>query len=236
MPRPVELILFDIDGTLLSAFGAGFHSLAQAFDEVFSRSDAANRFSPHWFAGRNDMWILREVAIAAGISASDYEVGYARLEATYLRRLQENLPGWTGATLLPGVAGLLDALEAHRHRPGLGIVTGNLEQGARIKLGHFGIANRFEVGGYGSDAVEREVTARLARERFERRRGRSIDPEAVLIVGDTIHDIAAARACGYRVAAVTTGTTSRADLEQAGPDLLLADLSDPAPILRLLPA
>jgi phosphoglycolate phosphatase-like HAD superfamily hydrolase len=202
----------------------------EAFDEVFGKPDAANSFSPHWFAGRNDMWILREIALAAGITANDYEVGYSRLESAYLARLRKNLPGWKGSRVLPGVPELLAAL--HGPVP-LGIVTGNLEEGARIKLSNFGLDRYFPAGGYGSDAIERAEITRLAHQRFERRLGRAIAPDAVLVIGDTIHDVAAARSCGFRVAAVASGTTSAGDLAAAGPDLLLPDLSDPAPILRL---
>lgn len=209
---------------------------------MFGKHQAASAFSPAWFAGRNDLWIIREVALQAGISPGDYEKGYAALEACYLARLRDNMKDWKGGRVLPGVPELLDRLskpDPARARNGspprrLGLVTGNLEPGARIKLGAYGLNEYFPIGGFGSDAIERAEIALIARRRFERAIGREIPPERVAIVGDTIHDVSAAKACGYACIAVATGTTAASDLEGAGPDLLLHDLSDPVPFLALL--
>ncbi len=242
MSRPraaaiVSLVLFDIDGTLISAFGAGLRSLQEAFGEVFERPDAAGSLPPHWFAGRNDLWIFREVALAVGVPASDYERRYPELEAAYLRRLRENMRSWKGARVLPGVRELLEKLSSDGDGGrDLGLVTGNLEEGARIKLSAFGLEGFFPAGGYGTDAAERQEIARIARLRFERRKGRSFPPGEIALVGDTVHDIIAATACGYRSVAVATGTTPSSALAATAPDLLMEDLSDPAPLLELLGA
>lgn len=236
----VSLLLFDVDGTLITAFGAGLQSLKEAFSLVFARADVVDAFSPHWFAGRNDLWIFREVALRAGISAHDYERGYATLEAAYLTRLRENMKTWKDGRVLPGVRKLLDTLSSpvpgkDAARPvDLGLVTGNLEAGARIKLAAFGLDHYFPSGGYGGDAVDRAEIARIARQRFQRRLDRPIPAEEVALVGDTIHDVRAAASCGYRSVAVSSGTTPAEELAAAGPDLLLPDLSDPAPLLKLM--
>lgn len=204
---------------------------------MFDRPHAATSLPSGWFAGRNDLWIFREVARAEGIPDDAYAARREALHAAYLRRLEGNMPGWKERRILPGVPELLGRL-AHgdgddppRH---LGLVTGNLEGGARIKLAAFGLDRWFAAGGYGGDAEDRGEIAAIARARMEALCGRRIAPGEVALVGDTEHDVQAARACGYRSVAVATGWTSRDSLRAAGPDLLLEDLSDPAPVLAAL--
>jgi phosphoglycolate phosphatase-like HAD superfamily hydrolase len=199
----------------------------------------AGELSPPWFSGRNDIWIFREVALAAGISQRDYESRYSDLEAAYLKRLRTNMAGWEGRRILPGVADLLERLSNHTPSGGgsrldMGLVTGNLEGGARIKLDAFGLNGYFPGGGFGSDAIERREIALIARRRFEKRRGAEIPSGDVVLIGDTVNDAAAARACNYRSVCVATGTTPLPELAATGADLILPDLSDPEPLFDLL--
>jgi len=223
----------------VSVFGAGRKSLQEAFAEVFERPEAASDLPAGWFAGRNDLWIFREVARREGIADGDFERFREALYAAYLKRLEDNMAGWENRLVLPGVPELLERLACGGENDApraLGLVTGNLEGGARIKLGAFGLDRWFAAGGYGEDAIDRGEIAALARKRFESRLGRRIDPDEVALVGDTEYDVQAARACGYRSVAVATGWTPMESLRETGPDLLLADLSDPAPLLQLLSA
>jgi phosphoglycolate phosphatase-like HAD superfamily hydrolase len=223
--KPKRLILFDIDGTLVNVYGAGRKALEEAYRDVFARDDAAAHLDPVWFAGKTDLYIFRQVAINAGIPAWEYERRYSDLEAVYLERLRSNVAAHSDKVLLPGVQALLEDL-AGRDGLALGLMTGNLEAGARVKLEPWSLNRYFPSGGFGSDAPNRSDIGRVARERFERRLATSIEPEEVLVVGDTIHDIEAARACGFAVLAVATGWTDATTLGAAEPDLLMDDLSD----------
>ena len=177
------------------------------------------------------------MARAAGIADADFEPRREALHGAYLRRLEHNMARWERRKILPGIPPLLARLasgangDPARH---LGLVTGNLEGGARIKLGAFGLYHWFASGGFGSDSIERAEIAAIARRRFEALCDGPFDPAEVALVGDTPYDVEAARACGYRAVAVATGWTAEAALRETGPDLLLPDLSDPAPLLALL--
>ena len=123
---------------------------------------------------------------------------------------------------MPGIPRLLDRIAAE---PGwvLGLLTGNMTQMARIKLGHFGLDRRFAFGGFGEMAPDRNALARALVARLGREQG--VPPRRCIVVGDTEHDVACARAAGAHVIAVATGTATRAELEAVEPDLVLGDLS-----------
>jgi phosphoglycolate phosphatase-like HAD superfamily hydrolase len=131
--------------------------------------------------------------------------------------------------LLPGVRSLLDAIGA---RPGWvrALLTGNVAEMARIKLEAFGVHDAFAWGAFGDEAPDRNELAKLAVRRAAERHG--VPPERCIVVGDTEHDIACARAAGARVVAVATGSQSARELAARGPDLLLDDLADPRPVLE----
>lgn len=224
-PRPLRLVLFDVDGTLIDAYGAGRRALEEAFALVLGREDAAAHLDPVWFAGKTDLFIFRQLAADLGIPPWEYERRYQDLETCYLERLRERVSGHPDKRLLPGVDSLLEALSV-RGTAALGLMTGNIEQGARIKIAPWNLNRFFPSGGFGSDATERSEIGSVARARFERRLGTAIDPAEVLVIGDTVHDIAAARECGFRVLAVGTGWTDTAALRAAEPDHYLPDLSD----------
>lgn len=222
---PPRLVLFDIDGTLIDAYGAGRRALEDAFTIVFGRTDVASHLDPVWFAGKTDLFIFNTVAASAGIASWEYERRYVELESCYLERLRSVMDEHTGKRLLPGVEPVLEALS---FVPGvaMGLMTGNLEAGARIKLEPWKLNRFFPSGGFGSDALERHEMGLIALGRYERRLGSTIRPDEVLVVGDTLHDISAARACGFRVLAVGTGWTGPDELRGASPDQYLDDLSD----------
>lgn len=229
-----RLILFDVDGTLLWTGGAGRYGLERAFEIVFGverMSDVAGHVE---YAGRTDPAILRDLAAAAGVDAARYRAASDRVEEVYLEHLRRRLAARDStARLLPGVAALLDALAA-RPDVHLGLVTGNVERGARAKLEPFGLNPRFPTGGFGSDHERRPELARIARERAERRAGVRFDPRHVWVVGDTEHDVDCARAQGFRALALRTGGRTRERLAACRPDRLLDDLADTAEALRAL--
>ncbi|MDZ4806485.1 MAG: haloacid dehalogenase-like hydrolase [Candidatus Eisenbacteria bacterium] len=227
----MKILLFDIDGTILTG-GAGSRSLGIAFREVFKLDGdhLAMAMKRVAFNGRTDPAIVRDVAREAGVSDNDFEAGLERLYETYLRHLDRRSLE-PGPRLCPGIPQLLDRLEAIPGI-GLGLLTGNIEPGARIKLRAFDLNRYFPVGGFGSDSPDRGVIAAMARQRFEVLLGRSIDPGQVLVIGDTVHDIACGRVNGFRTLGVGTGGVPLAAMAEAGADLTRADLADVDEIIK----
>ena len=190
------LYLFDIDGTLLHAHGSGRGAFDAVMHELHGVADASNGIR---YGGKTDHAIVEEIFVARlGRSATDAE--RAAFLAAYIPRLQRML-GEQGVEVLAGVVDALQFL-AGRGDSRLGIATGNIREGAAAKLSAAGLETWFDVGGYGCDSVLRAELVARAIERG--REGR--DVKEVVVVGDTIYDIAAARACGATVCAVATGS------------------------------
>jgi phosphoglycolate phosphatase-like HAD superfamily hydrolase len=219
----LRLVLFDVDGTLVDAGGAGRWALSRAFEKLYGVEGMEARAAGVPFAGPTDQWIIAEMASRAGLGPGFFDKAGDEFEETYLALLRERLAGGGRAHSLPGVTQLLGSLRGRGAL--LGLVTGNIRRGARVKLESAGLSGWFEGGAFAEDAVERKEIARIARERFESIRGVKIVASQVLMVGDGRQDVSAARANGYRSLAVETGWTAREDLQEEGPDLLLADLS-----------
>lgn len=208
------LYLFDIDGTLMHAAGSG----RAAFDAVFdAHHTIPNASAGIRYGGKTDPAIVEEIYTARlGRPPTTDELA-AFLDA-YLPRLSQLLERG-GVQVLGGV---VDALAYLKARPGvvLGVATGNVRAGADAKLAAAGLAHWFELGGYGSDS---RVRAELVARAIERGRARG-DVREVVVVGDTIHDIAAARACGATVCAVATGSDPAEALADA--DAVFASMAE----------
>ncbi len=230
---PVYAILFDIDGTLIQSGGAGQLAFAETFAAEFGVEQLSGKVP---FAGRSDRAIAGELMRVHGVEPHDEN--WRRFRAGYLERLPSALQRKTGR-VLPGVVELLDQLAAAGH-PLVGLLTGNIREGADHKLQHYGLADRFDFGGFGDVSHERsEIAAaalaeaqRLAREEYGPASGMEIcELAGAMVIGDTIHDVSCARAIGAFAVAVPTGGATREELAAAQPDLLLDDLSDAGPLL-----
>lgn len=222
----VRLVLWDIDGTLVYFRGAGRRAAEEAFRTIFGIADVAARTREVPLAGSTDSRIMRSLAAACGIPEADYAARREEVRVLYLARLRVEIADFAGDPVLPGVRPLLAALAA---RPDVrqGLLTGNYEPGARIKLEPVGLNAYFPTGGFGDDHEDRRVVAAVARARMEAHHDLGVRPEDVLVVGDTVHDVDCAKAHGFTAVAVCTGHYDRATLAAAGADHVLDDLLDP---------
>ncbi len=221
MSETAKLLLFDVDGTLILSGGAGLRSVDDAFEKLFGVSDAMADCHPD---GKTDPAIFQEVArthLGRALTAAESEA----VADAYLVALAREVPRSPGYEVMPGVGTLLDNLAANA-RLVLGLATGNLEQGAGIKLARAGLDRFFAFGGYGSDHEDRVRLIEVAIARGCALAGKKFSPEDIVVIGDTTRDIAAARGAGVRCVAVATGSTTPEELAREEPYALLEDLSD----------
>jgi len=225
----MRLILFDIDGTLLDCGRQVRPLFAAALEEVFGTTGDVHGYD---FAGKTDPRIVFDLMTGSGVPREVVSEGLPRLRQRYLERLESGLRR-EEMRLLPGVADLLERLSG-RPELDLGLLTGNWEMGARIKLGRFELNRFFPFGAFGDDAVERSELPPVALRRAAAASGREFTAAETLIVGDSVLDVACARAHGVRALAVATGRTAATDLQAAGADWVVTDLGIAHQALPLL--
>lgn len=227
----VRLILFDIDGTLLTCGPQVRPLFAAALEEVFG---TAGDLAACDFSGRTDPSVVDELMRREGVSEARIRRELPRVRRAYVDRLARGLQQ-DGMRLMPGVRELLAHLSA-RSELALGLLTGNWRDGARIKLGHFGLEGFFRFGAFGDDAIDRADLLPVALRRAARAMGRSYTPAETLIVGDSVRDVACGRAHGALVLAVATGFTPAEELARAGADWVAPDLPAAGRMLPLFAA
>ncbi|CAN5387586.1 HAD family hydrolase [soil metagenome] len=225
----MQICLFDIDGTLLRSGGAGKAAMESALQEIFEVTLATDQVS---YSGRTDRAIGRDLFRIHGVELN--QTNWVRFIDAYLARLPAYLESMQG-TICPGIGELLDELDRWPDIT-VSLLTGNLRAGAQVKLGHFGLHERFLFGGFGDHHWERDDVAFEAVQAITSHLGISISPQNIWVIGDTPLDIRCARAIGARAVAVATGWDDATILSAANPDLLLNDLSDPTPFLTMLKA
>jgi phosphoglycolate phosphatase-like HAD superfamily hydrolase/SAM-dependent methyltransferase len=208
-----RLVLFDIDGTLIRTGGAGVKAFAQTAAHLFGRAGGTK--SMH-FHGRTDVSLVREFLRNSALPDSDANLRQF-LEA-YVHFLDHQLELHRGE-ICPGVRELLGALRSHPAAPVIGLLTGNVRLGARLKLSAHGLTEDFELGAFGDDHENRNELARIALERGSERLGRPLRGEQVVVIGDTRADIECARAIGARCVAVATGGESLSSLLEHSPTM-----------------
>jgi phosphoglycolate phosphatase len=249
----MRLLLFDVDGTLVLTGGAAVRAMNDAFEQVFGVRGAFDHVP---MPGRTDgailvdaftravpqSQILADALSAAGVRPVDGEI--ARYKQAYFTRFAEEIhkpvhddperPGrhrFKG--VLPGVRALLDALQP---RPDvfLGLLTGNYEQGARIKLEHFDLWRYFRCGAYGDDSLDRHALVPVAVARSLEAGCAEVDPRDVVIIGDTPLDVACARDAGVNCLAVATGGYGVDALRAAGAEAVFESLEDTEGVIASL--
>jgi phosphoglycolate phosphatase-like HAD superfamily hydrolase len=228
--RPA-IFLFDIDGTLISSGGAGRRAVENAFERLHGRREACHGFS---FAGMTDRAIVRRALVGLGMPERGprTEAAIDELLDAYLAMLDDEVRG-ASYRVHRGIVEALDALE-RLGQVAIGLGTGNVERGARIKLGPVGLDARFAFGGFGSDAEDRAELLRIGAERGATRLDRALAECRVVVIGDTPRDVEAARAIGARSIAVATGPFSVENLRASGADATFDDLSAPGALDALL--
>ena len=224
--RPTVL-LFDIDGTLLDTGGCGRRAVERAFALRHGRADACAALV---FGGMTDRAIARAGLAAIGAPITPEAID--DLLAAYLEALADELPRSPHAIVHDGIAPALDASVAAGAAVGLG--TGNIAEGARLKLGRVGLHGRFAFGGYGSDHEIRSELLRIGAERGALALGVPLAECRVVVIGDTPKDIAAAQAIGAECLAVATGPFSVAELSACAPTRVFANLAAAGALSALL--
>jgi phosphoglycolate phosphatase-like HAD superfamily hydrolase len=212
-----KLVLFDIDGTLIDPGGAGRRSLGHTFNELFAIKDA---FAEIRMAGKTDIQIIKEGLSVHRLSSDDRDL--PSLLSVYLKHLKTEIMN-KKKFINPGVVELLDTLKA-MDGYWLGLLTGNIERGARIKLGAFGLNRYFSVGAFGDDNENRNLLLPIAVEKFRKMTHLSINCDDCIVIGDTPSDVECSKPLGAVSIAVSTGPYSYDSLLETGADYVLRDL------------
>ncbi|MEQ8276681.1 MAG: haloacid dehalogenase-like hydrolase [Deltaproteobacteria bacterium] len=218
------ILLFDIDGTLVSAGGAGRAALARAFEQVLG---VANAMDGVRLAGSTDPAILDD-AFGAHVGRPPTEAEAEQIFAAYLDNLRVGLVD-AAFTIFEGAEDLVRAAIAQGYE--VGLATGNLERGAHIKLERGKLRDYFEFGGFGSDAKDRGELVRCGVERgqarFAERHGRRAAREEIFVIGDTEKDVWAAHAADATAVGVLVGSHVPDQLVAADPEIVAGSLADP---------
>lgn len=232
MPGPTVL-LFDIDGTLVTTAGVGRRAIERAFVLRYGRGDVLDDIH---FGGMTDRAIARAGLVVLGEPAEGAAAEHAidAIVEQYLELLPDELAREPRVRLHAGVLEILDALAG---RPGaaVGLGTGNVRAGAHAKLSRVGICERFAFGGFGCDHEERPELLRVGAARGAAVLGVPTRSCRVVVIGDTPRDIAAAHAIGAESVAVATSSHGRAELAAAGASHVFEDLAAPGVLVSLLP-
>jgi phosphoglycolate phosphatase len=222
----MKLLLFDIDGTLLTTDGAGRRALQLAANDVFGLDEDLSGVA---IAGNTDTAIIREVLGNHSVPVTDGNVN--RYIGSYLSRLRDQLTESPGV-ILPGIKPLLDSISSTGWITGL--LTGNVERGAHLKLTAHGIDRYFSIGAFGDDHHDRNELGPIARTRAEKFSNQSFADADIYVIGDTPRDIDCGRSFGARTIAVATGSFAYAALQDRKPDFLFEDFSDLKEVLRVI--
>jgi phosphoglycolate phosphatase len=222
------VFLFDIDGTLITSGGAGRAAIIKSFERALGRPGIELPFS---FAGMTDRLIVR-----LGLEALDLPTTEGMIDQVledYLKILAHEVSNAAAFRRHPGVSSLLETL---RDLPesAIGLGTGNVEVGARIKLARVDLNHYFDFGGFGCDAEDRDALIACGARRGALVLGRPLSDSRVIIIGDTPRDISAAHALGAQCLAVATGGASYEALQEAGADWLFRRLDEPGVLPALL--
>ena len=217
-------VLFDIDGTLIDTGGAGAGSWRLAFDELYGIPADIGKFTDSGMTDPDVGHKTFEAVLKRKPSAEEFEQLLDRRQHYLHQTVRES----KGYRVLPGVEKLLPRLLSDGYL--LGLVTGNTEPAAHIKLHRARLNRFFSFGGYGSDSTDRTELTKIAHERASLTYGASVDAGEIIAVGDTPHDIESAHAAGLECIGVGSHKFTVHELRKAGADYPITSLSDKLPL------
>jgi phosphoglycolate phosphatase len=222
-----RLLLFDIDGTLVSTGGAGVVALKRVIEKRHGVKDDLHDIE---IAGRTDSGIAADILKKYGTPQEEADI--QKFLDEYVAFLGQALLTAEGE-ILPGILEILNQMHPRPDRV-LGLLTGNVKRGAELKLQHYGLWDFFEFGAFANDHHDRNHLGEFARTRAQEKHGHDFAAARIDVIGDTPRDIACGKAFGARTVAVATGMWSREQLAQHQPDFLFDDLSNVGEVIRVL--
>lgn len=222
-----RLVLFDIDETMIHSSGAGRRALERALFDVFERKIT---FDGITLSGKTDPQIIGEVLHANGLSDEQCAELLDRIFERYLPYLEEEIGRAEEYRLHEGVVELLEVLRTNGGTF-VGLLTGNIERGARIKLQRFDLNRYFEFGAFGCDSANRMDLPAVAHQRATKKFGHAIERHEIVIIGDARNDVLCAKGYGAKALAVCTGRTTKDTLMQLEPHYIFDSLKDTAQVV-----
>ena len=224
-----KAVLFDIDGTILNAGGAGRKAFMQAAQEVFGFTGAMQRVD---FKGRTDSYILEESFKNSRLPQKELNLKLGFMKKAYTEALKTTIYEYE-SLLFPGIREALN--ELHKNQSVLlALLTGNFKESAFIKLERFDLDKFFCLGAYGEDSIDRNELLPIVQRRILKNKGLHLDFSKMVIVGDTVHDIECAKASGAVSITVGTGGTPKETLMEKNPDYYFDDLADTENFLKVI--
>jgi phosphoglycolate phosphatase-like HAD superfamily hydrolase len=224
----MKLLLFDIDGTILISGGSAIRAVNSAFKKIYSVENGMDGIRAD---GKTDPIILGEMfkkSLRRDFLAEEPNMVFKE----YVIYLREEMANSQGFRIMPGIPELIDVLSKRKDLV-LGIATGNIQEGAWIKLERAGLNSYFKFGGFGSDSENREQLIRVAIEKGKSLVNHNREFRNIFVIGDTPFDIIHGRAAGATTVAVATGSYSVNDLEKYNPDHLFENFSDFMTVLKI---
>jgi phosphoglycolate phosphatase len=215
----VKLVLFDIDGTLVHTGHAGTQAFAKTFATEFKLHHGTEKIK---FSGRTDVSLVREFFRIHDLPETPEH--FAQFFERYVFWLDQILAR-SHTQICPGVWELIHGLRALPKAPVLGLLTGNIRLGAEIKLRHFDLWEVFQFGGFADDHEERDHIAAAALARGRRVLGKNLQPQEVVVIGDTPFDVRCGKFIGAKTLAVATGGAKLDDFKSLKPDWAVVDLT-----------
>ena len=215
----MRVVLFDIDGTLVSTGGAGVKAFGEAFEAAFGISNSTEKIK---FSGRTDYSLFRELC---HLNKVDFSVSNRELFFKHYLCLVDNHLDDSEGGPFPGVMNMLDDLVALPNPPAIGLLTGNIEEGAKRKLTTYGLWKRFSFGGFANDNEDRNLIAVAAKKKASEYLGYNLEGSEIIVVGDTPKDVACGKYIGAKTLAVATGGASLQELEACNPDWAVLNLN-----------
>lgn len=225
-----RLVLFDIDETMISSDGAGRRAISRVLKQHY-------QILPHHLnivmSGKTDPQILTEIMTAAELPMQEIHSAIPKVIDQYLDLLEEEIAASKYYIVHDGVYVLLEAIASHPDMY-LGLLTGNVERGARMKLDHFDLNKHFELGAYGSDSANRLDLPAVAVERAKELFKIHFQPDEVVIIGDSVNDVYCAKGYKAKCIAVNTGKTSWDELKGTHPEYLFKSLSNTQEVMEAI--